>query len=97
MALAVEQARALLYAVAREMALPGDPRVDVSMAKLAATEMAGRVADQALQILGGAGYVAETPIEMIYRDVRAFRIGEGTSEIQKNQIARGLLGRALRS
>lgn len=94
MALAVEQSRALLYAVARAMELPGDPRAAVSMAKLSATEMAGRVADQAVQILGGAGYVAESPVEMIYRDVRAFRIGEGTSEIQKNQIARGLLGKA---
>jgi alkylation response protein AidB-like acyl-CoA dehydrogenase len=94
MALAVEQSRALLYAVARAMELPGDARAAVSMAKLSATEMAGRVADQAVQILGGAGYVAESPVEMIYRDVRAFRIGEGTSEIQKNQIARGLLGKA---
>jgi alkylation response protein AidB-like acyl-CoA dehydrogenase len=97
MAVAVEQARALLYAAARDMETSGDSRVSVSMAKLAATEMAGRVADQALQIFGGAGYVAESPIEMIYRDVRAFRIGEGTSEIQKNQIARGLLGKGFRA
>jgi acyl-CoA dehydrogenase len=97
MALAVEQSRALLYAVARTMELPGDPRAAVSMAKLSATEMAGRVADQAVQILGGAGYVAESPVEMIYRDVRAFRIGEGTSEIQKNQIARALLGKEFRA
>lgn len=95
MALAVEQSRALLYAVARTMDGPGDARVAVSMAKLSATEMAGLVADRALQILGGAGYVAESPVEMIYRDARAFRIGEGTSEIQKNQIARALLGREL--
>ncbi len=101
MALEVEQARAFLYAVAREMDRAGDgagdTRVGVSMAKLACTEMAGRVADRALQILGGAGYVAESPIEMIYRDVRAFRIGEGTSEIQRNQIARGLLGKEFRA
>jgi len=95
MALAIEQSRSLLYAVARAMELPGDHRASVSMAKLSATEMAGRVADQAVQVLGGAGYVAESPVEMIYRDVRAFRIGEGTSEIQKNQIARGLLGKEL--
>jgi alkylation response protein AidB-like acyl-CoA dehydrogenase len=67
-------------------------RAAVSMAKLSATEMAGRVSDRALQLLGGAGYMAEGPLEMIYRDARAFRIGEGTSEIQKNQIARALLG-----
>jgi acyl-CoA dehydrogenase len=41
--------------------------------------------------------VAESPVEMIYRDVRAFRIGEGTSEVQRNQIARGLLGKEFRA
>jgi alkylation response protein AidB-like acyl-CoA dehydrogenase len=70
---------------------PGNARASVSMAKLSATEMLAFVADRALQIFGGAGYVAESPIEMIYRDARAFRIGEGTSEIQRNQIARALL------
>ena len=61
------------------------------MAKLSATEMLATVADRALQIFGGAGYMAESPIEMMYRDARAFRIGEGTSEIQRNTIARALL------
>jgi alkylation response protein AidB-like acyl-CoA dehydrogenase len=93
MALAIEQSRALVYAAARTMDSGADARVAVSMAKLSASEMASAVADQALQILGGAGYVAEAPLEMIYRDARAFRIGEGTSEIQKNQIARALLGK----
>ncbi len=95
MALDIEQSRALLYATARTLDLaksPGDVRMEVSMAKLSASEMVGRVADRAVQIMGGAGYMAESPIEMIYRDARAFRIGEGTSEIQKNQIARSLLG-----
>ena len=91
MALAIEQSRAVLYAAARTMDGPGDARVAVSMAKLSATEMLATVADKALQIMGGAGIVAESPIEMIYRDARAFRIGEGTTEIQKNQIARHLL------
>mgnify|MGYP001050634121 CR=1 FL=1 len=95
MAVEIEQSRALLYAAAREMDRGGDARAAVSMAKLSATEMAGRVADRALQLLGGAGYMAESPVEMIYRDVRAFRIGEGTSEIQKNQIARACLGREM--
>lgn len=95
MAVAVEQSRAVLYAAARTMDLPGDARASVSMAKLSATEMLAMVADRALQIFGGAGYVAESPIEMIFRDARAFRIGEGTSEIQRNQIARALLGRDL--
>lgn len=94
MALSVEHSRCLLYAAARTMDRKDeDSRAAVSMAKLSATEMASSVADRAIQILGGAGYVAESPVEMIYRDARAFRIGEGTSEIQKNQIARCLLGK----
>jgi alkylation response protein AidB-like acyl-CoA dehydrogenase len=95
MALDIEQSRALLYAAARTMDAGGDARTAVSMAKLSATEMAGRVTDRALQLLGGAGYMAEGPVEMLYRDARAFRIGEGTSEIQKNQIARAILGREM--
>jgi acyl-CoA dehydrogenase len=97
MALAVEQSRAILYAAARTMDKGGNARASVSMAKLSATEMLANVADRALQIFGGAGYVAESPIEMIYRDARAFRIGEGTSEIQRNQIARALLDGEFRS
>ena len=95
MALDIEQSRALLYATARSMDSAGESasRTAISMAKLSASEMLGRVADKAVQIMGGAGYMAESPIEMIFRDARAFRIGEGTSEIQKNQIARDLLGR----
>jgi alkylation response protein AidB-like acyl-CoA dehydrogenase len=93
MALDLEQARALLYAAARTMDAGADARTAVSMAKLACTEMAGRVTDRALQLLGGSGYMAEGPLEMLYRDARAFRIGEGTSEMQKNQIARAVLGR----
>ena len=92
MALDIEQSRAVLYAAARAMDSSENSRAAVSMAKLSATEMAGRVSDHALQLLGGAGYMAEGPLEMIYRDARAFRIGEGTSEIQKNQIARAFLG-----
>ncbi len=102
MALDIEQSRALLYATARTMDSSqstgkgtGAVRKEISMAKLSCSEMVGRVADKAVQIMGGAGYMAESPIEMIYRDARAFRIGEGTSEIQKNQIARSLLGRDL--
>lgn len=62
-----------------------------SMAKLFATEAAQRIVDQALQIHGGAGLVAGTPVERLYRDVRALRIYEGTSEIQKLVIAKSLL------
>ena len=51
--------------------------------KLYASEMAGRVIDKALQILGGRGYMRENPVERLYRDVRVDRIWEGTSEIQR--------------
>lgn len=63
-----------------------------SMAKLFATEAAQRIVDEALQIHGGRGLVAGSVMERLYRDVRALRIYEGTSEIQKLIIARDLLG-----
>lgn len=65
-----------------------------SMAKLYATEAAQRIVDQALQIHGGTGVISGTPVERLYRDVRALRIYEGTSEIQRLVIAKGLLKKA---
>ena len=62
-----------------------------AMVKLFCTEMASRIADKAIQIFGGMGYMKELPVEMFYRDVRLYRIFEGTSEIQKIVIARDLL------
>jgi acyl-CoA dehydrogenase len=62
-----------------------------SMAKVFGTEMAGRAADSALQIHGGMGYMKECPVEFFYREVRLMRIVEGTSEIQRQIIARSLL------
>lgn len=62
-----------------------------SCCKLFATEMVGRVADRAVQIHGGAGYVSEYAVERLYRDVRLFRIYEGTSQIQQTIIARDLI------
>jgi acyl-CoA dehydrogenase len=64
---------------------------EASMVKLSCTEMVNRVADMALQIHGGLGYMKDYPIERFYRDVRLMRIYEGTSEIQKIVIARELL------
>ena len=58
------------------------------MAKLFASEMAERVASDAIQIHGGYGYVADFPVERIYRDVRVCQIYEGTSDIQRLVIAR---------
>ncbi|MCY1507164.1 Caffeyl-CoA reductase-Etf complex subunit CarC [compost metagenome] len=68
-----------------------DARIAASRAKLFASEMGCRVADRVLQIFGGMGYMCELPVERFYRDARAFRIGEGTSEMQRLQIARAAL------
>jgi alkylation response protein AidB-like acyl-CoA dehydrogenase len=65
-----------------------------AMAKLYATEKAGAICDLALQVHGGYGYTTDFPVERAYRDVRVTRIYEGTSEIQRLVIARGLLGRS---
>mgnify|MGYP001232344066 FL=1 len=62
-----------------------------SASKLFATEMVGRVADRAVQIHGGAGYMSEYAVERFYRDVRLFRLYEGTSEIQRLIIARNMI------
>jgi alkylation response protein AidB-like acyl-CoA dehydrogenase len=62
-----------------------------SMAKLFASEMAGRVTDQALQIHGGYGFTQSLPLERYVRDARIMRIYEGTSEIQRNIISRSAL------
>jgi alkylation response protein AidB-like acyl-CoA dehydrogenase len=68
-----------------------DVRIAASRAKLYASEMAGRAADAALQIFGGAGFMADLPVERMYRDLRGYRIGEGRSEMQRIQIARHVL------
>lgn len=65
----------------------------VSMAKLYASEMAGRVADRAVQAFGGRGYMVENPAARFYRELRVDRIWEGTSEIQRSIISRGLFKR----
>jgi acyl-CoA dehydrogenase len=65
--------------------------LDAAMAKLHATEAAQRVIDRAVQLFGGEGVVAGNVVERLYREVRALRIYEGTSEIQKLVIARAVL------
>ena len=62
-----------------------------SCAKMFASEMCGRVADRAVQIFGGAGYMADYGIERFYRDVRLFRIYEGTTQVQQIIIARSMV------
>jgi acyl-CoA dehydrogenase len=88
-----EAARLLMYqaALQADAGAPG-ARIAASRSKLYGSEMVGRVADRAVQIFGGAGYVADLPVERMYRDARAFRIGEGTSEMQRIQIARHMIG-----
>jgi acyl-CoA dehydrogenase len=68
---------------------------EASCCKLFASEMCGRVADRAVQILGGAGYVSEYGIERYYRDVRLFRLYEGTTQIQQLIIARNMIREAV--
>jgi len=86
MAVEIMAAKALLYRVCWEADRGGDPRLlhaRASAVKLHCSEMAGRVVDKALQVLGGRGYMRENPVERLYRDVRVDRIWEGTSEIQR--------------
>jgi acyl-CoA dehydrogenase len=71
-----------------------DVNMLASCCKLFATEMVGRVADRAVQIHGGAGYIEEYAVARFYRDVRLFRIYEGTSQIQQTIIARNLIKNA---
>ena len=84
-------ARSMVLATARRIDAGERPLADMSSAKLFASEMVCRVADRVLQIHGGAGYMAAHDVERFYRDVRLFRIFEGTSEIHRTIIARELL------
>ncbi|HJV07015.1 MAG TPA: acyl-CoA dehydrogenase family protein [Chromobacteriaceae bacterium] len=84
-------ARSMVVDAARQRDLGRDVSTEAACAKLFASEMCGRVADRAVQIFGGAGYLAEYGIERFYRDVRLFRIFEGTSQIQQLVIARNLI------
>ncbi|WP_137919575.1 acyl-CoA dehydrogenase family protein [Hydrogenophaga sp. 2FB] len=87
----IEAARALVLETARKRDRGEDVTMDVSMCKYYTTEMCGRVADRVVQIFGGQGYVKEAGIERFYRDVRAFRIYEGTSQIHQLNIGKTLL------
>ena len=84
-------ARTMVLDAARRRDEGTDNEALASRSKLFATEMVGRVADRAVQIFGGAGYMEEYGIERFYRDVRLFRLYEGTSQIQQLIIAKALL------
>lgn len=83
--------RAMVLEAARKRDRGEDVVMDAAAAKLFCSEMVGRVADRAVQIFGGSGYVADHGIERFYRDVRIFRLYEGTSEIQRLIIAREMM------
>ncbi|MEH3045666.1 acyl-CoA dehydrogenase family protein [Sphingomonas adhaesiva] len=86
-------ARALVLETAAAKDAGKDVVMESAAAKYYASEMVGRVADRAVQIFGGAGYIADYGIERLYRDVRLFRIYEGTSQIQQIIIARETMKR----
>ncbi len=84
-------ARALVLDAAARYGAGTDRRLAPSAAKYFASEAVGRIADRAVQIHGGSGYMRGVPVERLYRDVRLFRIYEGTSQIQQLVIAREML------
>jgi alkylation response protein AidB-like acyl-CoA dehydrogenase len=91
-------ARALLYQTVDAVQAGIDPKIahgQAAMVKLFASEMVGRVADRAVQVLGGRGYMREQAIERLWRDTRIDRIWEGTSEMQRLIVARALERRGL--
>ncbi len=89
--------RALVRDAAQKWLHDEDRRIAPSVAKLFCTEMAGNVADLAVQVHGGAGYMRGVPVERIYREVRLLRLYEGTSEIQRLIIGGGLVKEAQRN
>jgi alkylation response protein AidB-like acyl-CoA dehydrogenase len=90
MAVDVHAARLMVYdaALRKDRGMPYERQA--SMAKLYSSEAAMRVTDSAIQVLGGAGYCREYEVERYYRDAKLCEIGEGTSEIQRMIIARGM-------
>jgi alkylation response protein AidB-like acyl-CoA dehydrogenase len=98
MAVEIFAAKSMLYRVAWEIDNKTDRKLihgRASALKLYCSEMAGRVIDKAVQILGGRGYMRESPLERLYRDIRVDRIWEGTSEIQRLVVAGQIRKRGL--
>ena len=87
----IAAAKALVRETAGRHSAGEDIQLDASCAKMFASEMAGRVADRAVQIHGGMGYMVGTVAERLYRDARLFRIYEGTTQIQQITIAKQML------
>jgi acyl-CoA dehydrogenase len=87
----IEQCKWLTLYAAWRASCGADVRHQASMAKLSGAQMVWRVADRMLQLHGGMGYTREVPVERVLREVRVYRIFEGTDEIQKRSIARNLI------
>jgi alkylation response protein AidB-like acyl-CoA dehydrogenase len=85
-------ARCMIEETARRKDAGQNVSTEAACCKMYASEMVGRVADRAVQIHGGAGYVSDYGVERFYRDIRHYRVGEGSSEIQRMLIAREVLG-----
>ncbi|MFZ6016680.1 MAG: acyl-CoA dehydrogenase family protein [Nitrospirota bacterium] len=97
MATEIEAARALLYSVARYIDSGAkDVSKESAMAKVFATDMAMRVTTNAVQIMGGSGYMKEYPVEKMMRDAKILQIYEGTNQIQRNIIGQALIKEAVR-
>ena len=87
----LQAARLLTWQAAWRGDLGHNPKFESSIAKVTATETAGRVVDRAIQIMGGMGVTKALPLERWYRELRIRRIGEGPSEVQRMVVARQLL------
>jgi acyl-CoA dehydrogenase len=90
-AIEIEMARLLVLRAAHAIDQGAPAREHISRVMVAAAEPLGRVADRAVQVFGGMGYCRDLPVERLYRDARVFRIYDGTSEIHRTVVARGLL------
>ena len=86
--------RCMVIDAARRKDAGENVNTEAACCKMFATEMVGRVADRAVQIHGGAGYIADYGVERFYRDVRLFRLYEGTTQIQQLVIARNMIREA---
>ena len=94
-AIEIYAARSMVLDAAWEVDQGRDPRDKVSMIKVYAAEMLGRVADRGIQVFGGYGFTKELPLERIYRDARVTRIYDGTSEVHRMLIARSVIRNGL--
>jgi len=95
MATEIEASRALVYAVARYMDTGAkDVSKVAAMAKVFATDMAMKVTTNAVQVMGGSGYMKEYPVEKMMRDAKILQIYEGTNQIQRNVIGQALIKEA---